>query len=260
MNGLGRERRDAIAGFLEGRGDYQLRYAVSPADRIAVQRLRFEVFARELGASVRGAERGLDEDPLDEIVDHLLVIERTSGACVGTYRLATREQVGRDPGFYSRRQFELGRLDSRIEAEGVELGRACVALRHRKRGVFQMLLRGIAAYLVLAEKRFLFGCGSIRLKDPGEAAYVARAVEAAGWLDPALAVAPTAAYRLPVTHGADRAGPELPPLLHAYCAFGARLAPMPAWDADFSSLDYFVLMDRERMDPRAWARFGEAAR
>lgn len=254
----GRER--SLASFFETRGAYAVRFARGVEDRRRVQRLRYEVFGRELGASLEGAECGLDLDPLDDVVDHLLVVDSGSGECVGTYRLATREQVGRDPGFYTRRQFAMDRLDPRIEADGVELGRACVALRHRNRGVFQLLLRGIGAYLTLSRKRFLFGCGSILLKTPSEVEFVMRAVEREGWIDPALEVEPTSAYRLPSMSGAGTIGPDLPALLHAYCAMGARLAPRPAWDVAFASLDYFVLLDFERMDPRSRARYCGAPR
>lgn len=256
----GRERKKATFEFVERKGAYMVRFVRSPEDRLRVQRLRHAVFAQELGAKVEGAEQGLDLDPLDALVDHLLVEDERSGECVGTYRLATREQVGIHPGFYTRREFVLDRLDPRIEAQGVELGRACVALRHRSRGVLQLLLRGIGAYLGLTGKRFLFGCGSVLLKEPAEAAFVHDRVERAGWLDPALAVEPTADHRLPTTAGGDRVGPELPALLHAYCAIGARLAPSPAWDARFASLDYFVLLDRERIDARSYARYCGAVR
>jgi putative hemolysin len=254
-NGCDSDGDQGVASFCEERGGYEVRYARSAADRLRAQRLRYEVFARELGASVHGAERELDLDPLDELVDHLLVIEQRSGDCVGTYRLTTREQVGSDPGFYTRRQFEMDRLDPRIEAAGVELGRACVALRHRNRGVFQLLLRGIGAYLSLTRKRFLFGCGSVMLKDPSEAAFVRERVEREGWLDPTLEVAPTEPYRPPVSIWPTSVGPELPSLLHAYCSLGARLAPEPAWDPDFKSLDFFVLLDLDRVDPRSLARY-----
>lgn len=255
-----RDRKQVVTGFVEARGRYAVRFARGAEDRLRVQRLRYEVFGRELGASLEGAERGLDLDPLDAVVDHLLVVDSQSGECVGTYRLATREQVGRDPGFYTRRQFGMDRLDPRIERDGVELGRACVALGHRNRGVFQLLLRGIGAYLTLARKRFLFGCGSILLKEPAEAEFVMRAVEREGWIDPALEVEPTRDYALPSSAGASTIGPDLPPLLNAYCAMGARLAARPAWDAAFASLDYFVLLDLERMDPRSRARYCGAPR
>lgn len=53
-----------------------------------VQRLRFEVFARELGARVPGYERGLDCDPHDAHCTHLMVRDSANGQVVGTYKTA----------------------------------------------------------------------------------------------------------------------------------------------------------------------------
>ncbi len=53
--------------WCEERGDYAIRLARTAEDRRRVQALRFEVFSRELGARVEGAEWGLDIDPLDDI-------------------------------------------------------------------------------------------------------------------------------------------------------------------------------------------------
>lgn len=257
MDRFATDRDREISSFSERRGVYQVHYARSGDDRVKAQRLRFDVFARELGASLQGAASQLDVDPLDERVDHLLVIDRRTDECVGTYRLATQEQVGFAPGFYTQRIFVMDRLEPRIAAEGVELGRACVALSHRNRGVFQLLLRGIGAYLGLSQKRFLFGCGSVMLKDPSEADFVRAQVEREGWLDLSIDVEPTAAYRLPRHPFPASAGPGLPPLLFAYCALGARIAPLPAYDPDFKSLDFFVLLDLHEIHPRNRARYCE---
>ncbi|MCR9096515.1 MAG: GNAT family N-acetyltransferase [bacterium] len=240
--------------WLEERGAYAVRFARNAADRRSVQALRYEVFARELGARVEGADRGLDLDPLDERADHLMVVHRESSECVGSYRLATLEQVA-DEGFYTERIFELDRLPPDVRHEGVELGRACVALAHRNRGVLQLLLRGIGAYLVHAGKRFAFGCGSVGLKDEAQSRLALAEIEAEGWLDPDLAVAPTPAYRPAWPESQAGARPEIPALLYAYCAIGARLACAPAWDPDFRTLDFFVLLDLERVDPRTYARY-----
>lgn len=250
-----------IEAWQEDRGPYRIRFARTQADREAAQRLRFEVFAGELGATLAGRERALDIDPLDEWIDHLLVVERKTGHCVGTYRLATFEQVGTKPGFYSRGLFDLDALDPRVGHEGVELGRACVAAGHRTRGVFGLLLRGIGRYLVLARKRYLFGCGSVPLEDVSQVEWTRRAVAAQDWIDPSLCVKPRAAHApaafvsgIPETEEI-LAPPKIPSLLSAYCAIGARLAPDPAWDPDFRTLDFFVLLDLERVEPRTYARY-----
>jgi len=248
---------DDLDAWNEERGAYAVRFARAREDRRRVQSLRFEVFARELGASVQGAEFGLDIDPLDERADHLMVVELETGACVGSYRLVTLEQVGSDPGFYSQRIFDMSGLESKILEEGVELGRACVAIQHRTRGVLQLLLRGIGAYLILTSKRFLFGCGSVPLKDPSQTALAAAAIEREGWLDSDIAVQPTPLYAPRVPESTSGASPEIPALLHAYCAMGARLGSSPAYDPDFRTLDFFVLLDLERVEPRTYTRYCE---
>ena len=238
----------------EERGAYAVRFARNEADRRAVQALRYDVFARELGARVEGGDLGLDLDPLDERADHLMVLERATGDCIGSYRLATAEQVGA-PGFYTERLFELDRLPSGVRRDGVELGRACVALGHRNRGVLQLLLRGIGAHLVETGKRFVFGCGSVGLKDEGQARQALAEVASEDWLDPTLDVTPTPAYRPSYPASSSGSRPEIPPLLYAYCAIGARLACAPAWDPDFRTLDFFVLLDLEHVEPRTFARY-----
>lgn len=251
------EPADATSRLLdwqETKGAYCVRFARDTRDRRAVQGLRYSVFAEEMGARVEGADQHLDIDPLDECADHLLVLERESGACIGSYRLATREQVGA-PGFYTQRIFDLDRLPPEVLREGVELGRACVAIAHRNRGVLQLLLRGIGAYLVRTDKRFLFGCGSVPLKDLGQGRLAGEEIEREGWFDPTLQVHPTPAYQPKFPESTTGARPEIPALLYAYCAIGAKLATRPAWDPDFGTLDFFVLLDAQNVEPRTYARY-----
>ncbi len=246
---------DELEAWVEERGAYSVRFARSPEDRRRVQALRFEIFALELGAHLEGAEFGLDIDPLDDRVDHLMVLELETDACVGSYRLATLEQVGHDPGFYTQRIFDMDGLEPGILREGVELGRACVAVQHRTRGVLQLLLRGIGAYLHQTQKRFLFGCGSIPLKDPGQMQLAIAQIEREGWIDSELAVRPTPSYAPRFSESATGASPEIPALLYAYSSIGAQLASAPAFDPDFKTLDFFVLLDLERVEPRTYARY-----
>ena len=50
--------RERLHEWSESRGPYTVRFARTADDRRAVQTLRYEVFARELGAKVAGADRG----------------------------------------------------------------------------------------------------------------------------------------------------------------------------------------------------------
>ena len=46
------------------------------------------------------------------------------------------------------------------------------------------------------------------------------------------------------------ARPAPPPLLKGYLRLGAWVCGEPAWDPDFDSADFFVLLPIERMVPR----------
>ena len=59
--------------------DFTLRLATNDDDLFAAQRLRYDVFYREMGAQPTSgsAEAGLDEDVFDDFCDHLLVVEKS---------------------------------------------------------------------------------------------------------------------------------------------------------------------------------------
>ena len=74
---------------------------------LEAQRLRYLVFAQEMGARLPTAHRGIDEDEFDRHCDHLVVRDRLSGAVVGTYRILPPESAGSSGGLYSDREFDL---------------------------------------------------------------------------------------------------------------------------------------------------------
>ncbi|MFI9593270.1 GNAT family N-acetyltransferase [Nonomuraea sp. NPDC052265] len=84
---------------------YTVGMATSPADLQAAQRLRYEVFAEEMGARLDSPVSGLDVDRFDAYCDHLLV--REGRRVVGTYRLLP---PGRADRLYSDTEFDLRAL------------------------------------------------------------------------------------------------------------------------------------------------------
>ena len=259
--------RDAagVPDFEFAHGSYVTRFARSWRELDEVFRLRYEVFNRELGEGLSLSERTQrDEDLFDAACHHLVVRERDSGEVVGTYRLMNTDLASRGPGFYSSREFELGSLPAAVLAEGVELGRACIAKAHRARRVLFHLWRGIGAYVVHNQKRFLFGCASVPTLEPGELSVLAELLEAKGHLHPDLHVAPCADYALPPSRserGGARAGttaPALPNLLRSYFSMGARICGGPALDREFGTADYFVLFDAASIDDATYRRYTES--
>ena len=63
------------------------------------QRLRYRVFAEEMGAQLVSAASGLDQDEFDVVCDHLLVRDTRSGEVVGTYRILPPERAAQIGGY-----------------------------------------------------------------------------------------------------------------------------------------------------------------
>ena len=76
------------------------------------QRLRYSVFAGEMGARLNTPLAGHDIDLFDDYCEHLLVRDAASGQVVGTYRVLTPVQAKRVGSTYSDTEFDLVRLRS----------------------------------------------------------------------------------------------------------------------------------------------------
>ncbi len=110
------------------------------------QRLRYEVFATEMGARLKPTIKGHDIDIFDDFCEHLLVRDLGTGQVVGTYRVLTPEQARRAGCTYSDTEFDLTRL-SELRPRMVELGRSCVHAQHRHGGVIMGLWGGLVDFM-----------------------------------------------------------------------------------------------------------------
>ncbi|MGW3150969.1 GNAT family N-acetyltransferase [Streptomyces sp. NPDC001177] len=236
------------------------RYAVSLArderNVRAAQRLRHEVFADEMGASLTTPEAGLDIDAFDAYCDHLIVREESTGAVVGTYRLLPPGPATTAGGLYAETEFDLDSLAG-IRHDLVEAGRSCVHPDHRDGSVISLMWAGVARYLTRAGHNWLGGCCSIPLADGGAlAASVWETVSAKHLSPDAYRVTPHRPWRPADTMSAGRTGRiPLPPLLRGYVRLGAWVCAEPAHDADFGVADFYVLLSLRRTDPRYLQRF-----
>ncbi|HJL19710.1 MAG TPA: GNAT family N-acyltransferase [Sandaracinaceae bacterium LLY-WYZ-13_1] len=232
-------------------GRYVLRFARNLEDLHAIQRLRFEVFNLELGEGLdRAYELGRDEDELDASCHHLMVVHHATRQVVGTYRLMIRPVAQARGGFYSESELDFADLPDAILEDGVELGRACVAEAHRNGRVIHLLWRGLARYLSWNAKRYLFGCCSVPTLDEAVAKRMMLDLQARGAHHPTVCLRPLPALRCDASVAPAEASTELPPLFASYLSLGAQVCSEPAVDRDFKVIDFFVVLDVERMDPR----------
>lgn len=224
---------------------YSLLIAHDDAQVRAAQRLRYQVFADELGARLHTDVPGHDIDEFDEYCDHLIVREESSGEIVGTYRMLP---PGRAPKLYSETEFDLSAV-APLRGCIVETGRSCVHPDHRTGAVVGLVWAGIARYMLLSGHSWLAGCASVALADGGTtAAGVWDVVRRKHFAPAEYGVTPL--HRWDVTSVAPPARPVVPPLLRGYLRLGAWVCGPPAHDPDFGVADFFVLLSLADVDQR----------
>jgi putative hemolysin len=233
---------------------YAMRLARDAGEIRAAQALRFEVFNVELDEGLEQSyATGLDEDPFDAVCDHLIVEHLPSQGIVGTYRLQTGANAAGHLGYYSAQEFEFQVFES-LRNEIVELGRACVHIRHRNLAVLGLLWKGIAGYAKKRGARYLLGCSSITSQDPavGASAYselCRKHLAPAPWR-----IRPRPGYDCPLNHLLEEAG-KIPKLLRAYLSVGAKICGPPALDRQFKTIDFLTMLDLDALPLTARQRF-----
>ena len=221
---------------------------------LEAQRLRYRVFAEELGARLPTRKAGVDEDFYDPYCEHLVVREEGSGRIVGTYRILAPEAAKRIGAYYSETEFDLTRLQH-LRPRMVEVGRSCVDAEYRNGAVIGLLWSGLARYMQQNKYDYLIGCASMSMADGGHnAASVFASLE--DHMSPLeYRVFPRCA--LPIERLATNVGAELPPLIRGYLRVGAYVCGEPAWDPDFNTADLLLLMPMSRVSSRYARHFVE---
>jgi len=146
--------------------NFHVGLATTPSDIRDAQRLRWKVFAEEMGANLETTSPGLDIDFYDRWCDHLIVREGQGGEVVGTYRILSPDAARRVGSFYSDGEFDLTRL-AHLRHRMVEVGRSCVHPDYRRAGVINLLWGGLAEYMMASGHDYLIGCASIGMQDGG---------------------------------------------------------------------------------------------
>lgn len=233
---------------------YSIEVAKNQSEIRLAQRLRYEVFAMEKGAEVKGESLGLDQDKYDKYSTHLLVWDSESGELAGCTRVLNDQQAALCGGFYSQDEFDLSKVVS-LDGGRLEIGRTCISPKHREGGAISALWKGIAALQREGGQRYLMGCASIEWEENGAMAYavVDRFKAKYGGTNPYKITPKT---KLPKKRGCENVTAiRIPPLLKAYASLGAQIAPEPYFDKAFNCADMFVLVDTQNLQSRYAKRF-----
>lgn len=218
------------------------------------QKLRYQVFAEELGARLPSASLGLDIDRYDAYCDHLLVWDNDNGMLVSSTRLLNDRQAKAVGGFYSAGEFDISAITA-LNGGRLEVGRTCVHPNYRNGAAMGMLWKGIGEQMNKHGYRYLIGCASINAQDGMDMVHAVSdrllskyAAPGELWTKPKVSV--------PKASGGDNVTAlRLPPLLKAYVGMGAKICGEPCWDPGFGCADVFVLVDIETISKRYLRHF-----
>jgi putative hemolysin len=275
---MGIRRRPPVKAF--GRiGPLEVRLASTPADIKLAQRLRYEVFYREMSAkpSLVAQLRQRDEDKYDGACDHLLVVDTTDTSysastldhrqpkVIGTYRVLRQEIAQRSLGFYTQGEYDIAPLIAR-KSPGysfMELGRSCVLKPYRTKRTVELLWHGLWTYVREHDIDVMIGCASFEGTDPDKHAMALsflhhHAMADADWhvsAHPSLYVDMKRAPKEQLdTKAAIKA---LPPLIKGYLRLGAMVGDGAVIDHQFGTTDVLIILPVEKIDPRYFEHFGQ---
>lgn len=235
---------------------YSVGLTQSESEIEQAQRLRYKVFAEEMGAKLETRVAGIDADFYDPFCEHLIVRDEQLGKVIGTYRILTPDAAKRVGSYYSDNEFDLTRLDN-LRPGMVEIGRSCIHQDYRNGAVIALLWGKLAEFMIRGEYRYLIGCASVGMADGGHNAaniFVQQIDEHIAPLE--YRVFPR--HSLPFDKLVTGQQAEVPPLLKGYLRAGAWICGEPAWDPDFNTADLPLLLPMERLNPRYAKHFMRA--
>lgn len=221
--------------------------ARTPHEILEAQKLRYSVFADELGARLNNSIPEVDQDVFDAFCDHLVVRDENTGAVVGTYRILAPAQAIKLGRYYSESEFDLARL-LHLRPRMVEIGRSCVHADYRSGATIALLWSGLARYMLQNRYDYLMGCASMSMADGGHAA--ASVYRGLGAHMSPLEYRVFPRCPLPLSALNQDLPAVLPPLIKGYLRAGAWVCGDPAWDPDFNTADLPILMPIARLDAR----------
>lgn len=234
-----------------------VRWAECEADLREAQRLRYRVFAGEMGARLSplpGTPAGHDSDRFDACCEHLLVrkvnAEGEAGDVVGTYRLLTPSGARRAGGWYSDTEFDLRALDV-LRPSTVELGRSCVDPAWRSGGAILLLWTALCQYMVSRGLDTMIGCASMPMDGEGAAASaVWHQLREAHLAAPQWHATPRLPLALHPEPPLDGPAAPVPALIKGYLRCGTKVLGPPAYDPDFNTADLPMMARLADLPPR----------
>jgi len=225
----------------------------------SAQRLRYEIFNLEQGRGLKKSEKfGIDFDEYDEYCLHLMVLEKSSENVIGTYRAHLGCIANSAKGFYSSREYELHGL-YKVADKCLELGRTCVSPEYRSGSIIALLWGGITELLIRANLTYMLGCVSLDETTPKLGWAIHEYLSRKNSVCKDMTVIPRPGFRLDKPSVSEienmlKDEPDIikkiPPIFKGYLRLGGLICGEPAFDKEFGTIDFFILVDINKVPGR----------
>jgi len=238
-----------VVNLIKNQNKYTVFIAEDEYTKNLCYKLRYNVFAKELGAAIRVKDNSLDKDRFDDYCQHLVVFDNTSNEIIATTRLLDNKGALEAGSFYSETEFNLSNVIN-SEVRFIEVGRTCIHPAYRRGVVLAVLWRAIADIVTKEKIDYLIGCASIPLSNGDKyISSVMKHIHQHHYAPECLRAYPLIPLRinndLPIADDVI-----LPILLKAYLKQGALICGQPYWDAEFGVADIFVLLESSKVTHR----------
>lgn len=244
---------------------FTIKLAETEAELRAAQKLRYDVFVRELGGGgeLVDHEAGLEKDRFDPYFDHMLAYDDGTGEIIGVYRMLPGERAVDIGQFYSEDEYDLSVLkDSGRRL--LELGRSCLHKDYRGGSAMYHLWNGLAGYVAERQIEVLFGVASFHGTVVAALAQPLAMLHHNHLAPPDLRVRAQAdvfqSMDLVAPQDLDRraAMVQVPALIKAYLRLGGFVGEGAFVDHNFNTTDVCLILDTARMNERQRRIYGGA--
>lgn len=225
-----------------GKGKYQVRFAHSPEDVLAAQKLRYLAFHAD---QTGNDSVSLDQDAYDEICQHVIIEDTRTSEMVCCFRILPLNSGTEISSSYSAQYYELSALES-FDGPMVEMGRFCIHPDCNDPDILRVAWGAMTKFVDENGVEMLFGCSSFQGTD--EKAYLDsfamlrdRHLAPKRWLP--RVKAPNVfrfAERLRRKPNMKQAMRLMPPLLKTYLMMGGWVSDHAVVDRHMNTLHVFT--------------------
>ena len=244
--------------------DFQVRLAQTDADVQAAQRLRYDVFVRELGGGGPMVDHtaGLEQDRFDLYFDHLLLTDLRNDKLAGVYRVMRGDMAARAGGFYSETEYDLTPLKN-SGRKLLELGRSCLDPAYRGGMAMHHLWAALGRYVAEHEIEVLFGVASFHGTDTAALAEPLSLLHHRHLAPADLRVRAREITPMDLIPEAEldrrKAMLAVPSLIKAYLRLGGTVGEGAYIDRAFNTTDVCLILDTKQMSARQARFYGGGA-